>query len=1044
MNGTPELLLGLDLGGSGVRCLLVDVGSGEVVRSVRTSSGRPAEGGGVDLDLESTWARVGEVIREGLARAQAGPECVVGVGAASFRFGSVALDAAGEVVLAAPNNDARGVGAGLALAAEHGEALERETGHWPAPIGATPRWLALAPEARERVRWIFSLNDWLAWRMTGEVATDPTHASGMLLFDPREGAWARDWVLRLGLDPEALPPVCPCGTRLGGLRADAAEALGLTAGTPVAVGGGDTQLGLVGLGVLGAPDAAAICGTTMPVQAVVDPAPAAHPGLWLEAHAAPGALVLESNAGPAGDALDWLGRLLDRAHEDASGAARLLAEAAVSEPGAGGMLSTFGAQVMDGRAMAFPIGELSLSHLLEADPRRAGAHLARSVVEGLAFALRANLEQLRPVDAGRIVLGGRMVESALWPETVAAVLGRPVEVGAVSDATGLGAALCAGVAAGRWRDLGEAAAARVRTTTVEPDPVAAEVLGELHPRWQELQAARRPAAAITQGVAIQGLLRGGAAGPSATRAPGDLRILVTADLDDEALASLRELGQVEYASYREARRLLTGASLVEALADVDVFVTEIDLVDGASLPELPRLRVVASCRGDAVNVDVEACSAVGIPVLNAPGRNADAVADLTVAFLLSLARKLPEATAFLRDPSVAAGDMGAMGRAYGTLRGDELWRRTVGLVGLGAVGRKVAARLRPFGVRLRVFDPWQDPAVIARAGGEPVSLETLLAESDFVSLHAAVTEASMGLIGEDALARMKPSAALVNTARAALVDEDALVRALREERLAGAALDVFSVEPPGADHPLLALPNVIATPHVGGNTHQIGAHQGRIVSEDLARLAQGEAPRHALNPETAMAFDWATPRAEPDAATRAFLADRPPPAVTDLQKKEEKGKGPPAPAPAPATTTVDPALREELSRSLVPVLEAFLAGFAGDPAVGEVAAGQDVTLYFVLEDLGLDFHLRLREDASAARGAPDGDPEVTLRLRAEVLDGMFTGRRAAMDEAMAGRLSFRGDAAKAMTLQQLEADLRRLYEAARAAAGPPGDLSRTA
>jgi autoinducer 2 (AI-2) kinase len=497
---------------------------------------------------------------------------------------------------------------------------------------------------------------------------------------------------------------------------------------------------------------------------------------------------------------------------------------------------------------------------------------------------------------------------------------------------------------------------------------------------------------------------------------------------------MRAYADVEYQSFRERLQLLTGPSLVNALGDREVLVTEVDVVDAKALAQLPRLRAVAACRGDAVNVDVAACTAFGVPVLFAPGRNAEAVADLTVAFLLELARRLPAAERFLADPAVTAGNLAAMGKAFRALQGRELGFATVGLVGLGAVGRAVARRLSGFSARVLVADPFVSADDAALAGAEKVELAELLRASDFVSLHATVTDQTRGLLGTDAFAAMKPGACLINTARAALVDEAALAAALDSGQLAGAALDTFSVEPPGADHPLVRHPNVIHTPHVGGNTVEVAAHQGRIVAEALEQLVRGERPRCVLNPEVLASFSWTQPRRSPPAAELEALAKRARPAVTDLQRdaQAEAKREPLAASAAPAETVA--ALRR--------ILEQFAAGIARDESVREFSAGQDVALYFVLPDVGLDLHIALRDGAvSAGLGEPSGGSVVQLRMRAAVLDGMFTGKLDAMKAAMEGEISFTGDSAKAMAVQQMQKPMRRHYAAAREQVGDPGDLA---
>jgi autoinducer 2 (AI-2) kinase len=697
---------------------------------------------------------------------------------------------------------------------------------------------------------------------------------------------------------------------------------------------------------------------------------------------------------------------------------------------------------MDARALELPIGHLSLSHLATADDPARRAHLARAVVEGMAYAARGNLEQIVQVterEVERVHFGGGLARSRTFATILADVLARPVLLGQAFDATAVGTAICAGVGAGVFPDLAAGAAALATPrTTIEPNPANTQLYKERYDAWRRLRRAQDAADAAARDAILPAILGGLDRSTTSSAVPRPRpRMLVTADMDEAALAELRAIGDVEYASFRQTMRLLGGDALVEALAGVQVLITEVDLVDAAVLRRAKDLRVVAACRGDAVNVDVEACSAFGVPVLHAPGRNADAVADLTLGFLLMLARKLDHAAAFLRQPGIQAGDMGRMGQAFTTLRGRELWDKTIGLVGLGAVGRKVAQRLSGFGARVVVADPYVTESEAALVDAEVVTLPSLLEQSDFVSLHAPVTETTRGMIGAAELRRMKPGACLINTARAALVDEPALTDALRSGHLGGAALDVFSVEPPGSDHPLLQLVNVICTPHVGGNTLEVGAHQGRIVAAELRRMLAGERPHHALNADALAAFGWNGTRPVPDDGTVARLMAKAGPAVSDLQKeKAPRASAVVEAAPEPVAASAD--VVEKVRR----VLDEFLGRAGADDALRSAAVGKDVTLHFTLAEVGLDFFLRLRDGRVLGRlGAPEDDADVELRMRAEVLDGMFTGTLNPMQAATTGRIGFTGDTMKAMTLQQIQDDLSRVYKAARAAAGDPGDLS---
>lgn len=265
-------------------------------------------------------------------------------------------------------------------------------------------------------------------------------------------------------------------------------------------------------------------------------------------------------------------------------------------------------------------------------------------------------------------------------------------------------------------------------------------------------------------------------------------------------------------------------------------------VDDALLSRAPRLRVVSNMAVGYDNVEVAACTRRNIPVGNTPGVLTDATADLTMALLLSAARRLSEAA------------MDAQAGRWTTWSptgwlGADLTGATLGIVGMGKIGYAVARRAHGFGLRVVYSDPDSHDAAEREFGAVRVPLDLLLRSSDFVSLHCPLTPDTRGLIGRAALQAMKPSAILVNTSRGPVVDQEALARGLAEGWIAGAALDVTSPEPLPPDHPLYALPNCLILPHIGSATHGTRKKMAELACENLLAGLERRRLPHCVNPE---------------------------------------------------------------------------------------------------------------------------------------------------------------------------------------------------
>jgi len=1047
--------MGIDIGGGSVRCLLVNTDSQVSCTAARSWSFPVAEGSfglGFNLNLDEMWQLIGEASREVIVKAGITGEQVGSVAVSAMRFGTVIIDKSGKVLYAVPNRDARAAGECFELIAECGEALNQETGLWPMPIHLSARIKMLMKNEAKTVTGadcVFGMSDWVNYKLCGAKATDYSQAGVTQLFNLKTRQWNKERIAKLGAPLAIFPEVKNSGSKLGSVNAEAAKHLGLSTSTVVGLGGGDTQCSLLGAGVIKAGDIASVAGTTAPVMAVCDkPVIDAQGRTWSGHHIVPGLWVLESSGGPMGETLSWMARLMFP--EAPEPELRVFAEAAQSEYGAKGMLSSLGAEVMNSRAPAMPAGQITLTHMSCANDPNPRRHMCRALIEGYTSAVRANIDQISEVTGAKykeVFLTAGFSRSNVFAQILADINDSKVTPAGEANTSAMGAAICGAVAEGKYKDMSAAVAALVKNRNAivrnESKLAAAQ---KVYADWNAMRSAGKDTTAVQVGNHVLHYVLG--AGDESSKQDHKINLklnaLVTAAFDEKSLNAMRNKMDVEYANFRESKRILTGPGMVSAMQGKNILVTEVDIVDAKALSQLPDLRVVAACRGNAVNVDVDACTAFGIPVLFAPGRNSVAVADLTVAFILALARKLVPAAQFLKDESVTAGNMAKMGQAFTQLQGKELWHKTIGLIGIGAVGRMVAKRLQGFDARIIVADPFATPEAAALAGVELVSLDTLLRESDFVSIHAAVTPQTMNMLGKAEFAKMKKGAFFINTARAQLVDEQALIEALQNDTLAGAGLDTFLQEPPGFDHPLIKNPKVLSAPHSAGNTFEVAQHQGADVSAALLQLVNGEKPRACLNPEVLKDFSWDKPRKQPSKAEVEALLRKPPPGVTDLQRDENAGVshggGSSHNGKAEKKEAAPVAASPQIIENMRKLFEKFCAAMSQDAAVKKFAEDQDVTLAFNAPDVNLQFFITMNKgNVNAGLGDKNGD--VQLAMRACILDGMFNGTTDAMNAAMNGEISFMGDAAKAMTIQHLQADMERLYKAIRLEVGDPGDLA---
>ncbi|MBO0452583.1 2-hydroxyacid dehydrogenase [Candidatus Enterococcus murrayae] len=336
-----------------------------------------------------------------------------------------------------------------------------------------------------------------------------------------------------------------------------------------------------------------------------------------------------------------------------------------------------------------------------------------------------------------------------------------------------------------------------------------------------------------------------------------MNILFTAEYDEALIEEVKQLGDVHIQGWAKGIGKLSEKELIPLVDNVEVIVTSYDDITKAIIDAAPKLELIFCTRATPVNVDVDYAQEKGIKVLFTPGRNSDSTAELTIGLMLSIARKIPFAYKQLKKGNYTAssnkGNRAKEGlkrdvvwgvgpqSPYVVFKGIELKGRTLGIIGYGSIGRRVAAIARGFGMRILVFDPYVSNVDVDTLITEKVGIEELLIESDFISVHLKVSKETENFINKSSFAKMKDSAYFINCSRAAVVDEEDLIEALRTKQIAGAGLDVFSTEPIPESHPFIQeLDNVVITPHIAGATTDVLTNHTKMIIQELDRFKKEE------------------------------------------------------------------------------------------------------------------------------------------------------------------------------------------------------------
>lgn len=449
---------------------------------------------GTDWDARAAWQVLTAVIREATRKARVESSEIAGISSTSLRQQVVLLDRKGKGLQFQSNMELMLLGG--EIAEKHGEDIYLASGHWPMQGFMAPSWLSylkqFKPDLFQEIDAILCLNDWALFKLTDEKASEPAGACETCLFDTTKLQWNTQIINVLGYPEHVFPRIVKNGQVLGEVTQKAAIETGLKAGTPVVVGGPDTQCGLIGTGAINEGDTTAVAGTTTPIQMVLSkPVLDEKRRTWTCCHAVPGTWVLESNAGLTGWVFRWF---RDEFMEAETALAKMTGvdaydimnrEVEKAPLGSGRLFASLGSRIFNTRESSVPIG--GFYGMTPMAKRTGKSELTRAIVENTCYAVRGNCEQIEEVTGigiSELRFCGGSSKSSIWTRMQSDVLGIPLLVPSVREASALGAAMCAGIGSGVYKDMKEAAQKAVHLETrIEPNRENHKAYDELYERW---------------------------------------------------------------------------------------------------------------------------------------------------------------------------------------------------------------------------------------------------------------------------------------------------------------------------------------------------------------------------------------------------------------------------------------------------------------------------------------------------------------------------------------------------------------------------------